>query len=817
MKNIVILFVIIICFTFKNSFSQISLPKKLFISSLAPACPDTMLFVQQDDRPINYLMKGDGSLHKTYSLDGYTLLYNNNRFEYAIHDISGDLVSSGKMAVNEEFRTESDNVFLSSIPSMLRYSQKQIDESKLFIQAKQNKSLKSFPTQGQNKTLFILIDFPDKPAIKTKQQFEELGNLYNYNNTGSVNQYYLENSFGQFNIQIDVYGWYTASQPWAYYGNNDNGNDANARELATEALAAAEQAGVDFSQYDNDGDGEVDGIQFIHAGGGEEAGAGADAIWSHSWYLNNINYDNVNLSAYTMNPELYGNSTSITSIGVICHEFGHNLGLPDFYDTDYTSDGLGNWDMMAGGSWNFSGIIPANHNAWSKYFLGWQTPTVIDSPNTYTLSNAEENNVSYLVNTGTSNEYFLLENRQNLKFDSYLPGHGLLIFHVDGNYIDNTINSNTVNNEDAHQGLDLEEADANPSSNSYSSDPFPGNSNFNRFTDGSTPGALAWNSIGTVKPITNTTENNTDKTITFLFMGAGINTPLADFTASTTAIYPTQNINFTDLSYNNPTSWKWYFDGGNPSTSTLQNPSNIVYNNAGTFKVKLVVNNSFGSDSLDKTTYIKVSSNYNMSSATINTCKGYFYDPGGVMDNYPTSKVVNMTFIPGSPDSVLQFNFFNFNLESSTDCSQDFLEVYNGSTLSSPKIGKYCGTSGPGIVTSTSSDGALTFRFRSDGANTSTGWKSAFKCVSPTGINNNTSNSRIALFPNPSNNNITIDVKDNQNLFNISIYDVNGKLVKTTNSVRLPFTFDIFSLDNGIYHVSAISEKDNFNKKFIKL
>ena len=181
------------------------------------------------------------------------------------------------------------------------------------------------------------------------------------------------------------------------------------------------------------------------------------------------------------------------NIGVMCHEFGHNLGAPDFYDTDYGTggqySGTGSWDCMAGGSWNNSGKTPAHHNGFTKWFYyGWLTPITINSAATISMSNIEQNQVLYLYTTTTSNEYYLLENRQQIGFDASLPGHGLIIYHADQNYITLHDGSNDIN-ATSHQGLYPKAAGGTINASSC---PFPGTSSNTSFTDLTTPNSKSW-------------------------------------------------------------------------------------------------------------------------------------------------------------------------------------------------------------------------------------------------------------------------------------------------------------------------------------
>ncbi|MCG8700165.1 MAG: M6 family metalloprotease domain-containing protein, partial [Bacteroidales bacterium] len=281
---------------------------------------------------------------------------------------------------------------------------------------------------------------------------------------------------------------------------------------------------------DNDNDNVVDGVAIIHQGRGQESSGDTDDIWSHSWTLSAAGYsssqrtfDGVRVNEYTAQPELL-TTTTMSTIGVLCHEFGHNLGLPDFYDTDYNSNGryagTGDWDVMASGSWNGNpaGSSPPHHNAWSKTFLGWVNPTVIRYTGNYTLNNYEQNAQVYRYETTTNNEYFLIENRQRTGYDADIPGHGMLIYHVDGNHISSHMNSNNIN-IGRHQGLYpvCANATGNPPSNygniNSAGCPFPGTGNRTQFTDNTTPHARSWRGNNSNRPITNITE--TGNRITF--------------------------------------------------------------------------------------------------------------------------------------------------------------------------------------------------------------------------------------------------------------------------------------------------------------
>jgi immune inhibitor A len=288
--------------------------------------------------------------------------------------------------------------------------------------------------------IVILVDFSDWPYTNgvagTPADFDSI--LFSnrdidsiFNPTGSMTDYYLENSYGQFYIKGDIYGWYRMPQTYDYYVGNDDGMTGG-RILATHAVDAAENDGVDFSKYDHDNDGKCDGVIIIHAGRGAEEGV--YGIWSHKWDLSSPrNYDGVLISSYTMNPEEY--RSSLSPIGVFCHEYGHFLGLPDLYDVDYNpgSSGLGYWSLMAAGNQRGDSKKPTHLDAWSKSRVGFLDLIEVNS-NIFQaeIPAVEYNPVAYkLQNFYSGPEYWVVENRQQVGFDIQLPANGLLIYHVD--------------------------------------------------------------------------------------------------------------------------------------------------------------------------------------------------------------------------------------------------------------------------------------------------------------------------------------------------------------------------------------------------
>jgi M6 family metalloprotease-like protein len=558
-----------------------------------PAYPGLIQYKQANGKTLAIYLKGDEKVKWATTEDGYTIMMNSKGvYEYAVQDMKGDLQLSGVEVNNIKERTATEKELLSKVSKGLYYSPSQLSMMKSIWDIKSAEAQKAFPTTGSRKLICILMAFKDKPFTKTQSDFNNLFNQVGYNTggaTGSVKDYYLENSWGQFDLTVDVFGPYTASQNMSYYGGNDAyGNDQNPRALVTEAVNAADAA-ANYANYDNDGDGTVDGVYVIYAGYGEEAGASADAIWAHAWNITPVTKDGKTISKYSCSAELRGNSgTTITTIGVICHEFGHVLGAPDYYDTDYSTggqfEGTGNWDMMASGSWNNNGVTPAHHNAYTKVKIyGWATATVLSSATNVTVKPVKDNKSFYQINSTTSGEYWIMENRQQVGFDAYVPGHGLVIYHVHKD-IATASSSNNINATYPQKMYPVcASATSNPgtTSSSYGSInstgcPFPGSSNKTSFTDATTPNMKSWAGANTNSPMTSIAENATTKDITFAFMGGsgGGTAPTATTVAASSITTNSATLNGT-VNANNATTTVTFEWG---TTTSLGNSINATPN-----------------------------------------------------------------------------------------------------------------------------------------------------------------------------------------------------------------------------------------------
>lgn len=322
-------------------------------------------------------------------------------------------------------------------------------------------------TTGIARPVILLIGFSDvAPNLPAHDATYYEGRLNAEGGSArSLRSYYLEVSFGALTVNATIVpAWWQSSQTMKHYGEDSAGGIDDRTgpiyRLVTEAVQAANPS-FNFAPHDTNGDGVVDHVIVVHAGAGQEntPDPNNELIWSHRWAVldadpttpgtQSLQADGVRISNYMMVSEDF-------ALGVVAHEFGHDLGLPDLYDTDGSSQGAGRWDIMAGGSWNGNpaGSSPAHLSAWSRLRLGWVTPTDVTTALVGTAISAVESSgtVFRLAIAGSPPfEYFLVENRQPIGTDAALPGSGLLVWHVD--------ESRSSNDQDDHRLVDLEEAD----------------------------------------------------------------------------------------------------------------------------------------------------------------------------------------------------------------------------------------------------------------------------------------------------------------------------------------------------------------------
>lgn len=492
-----------------------------------PAKPGLRTAVQPDGSVITYRVVGDERAHYTISADGCLLVRDDNdEFFFAEISARRTLESTGIKASDTAVRPAraaraEDISRLAAAPR--RRSAARVPSDMLTT---------TFPSTGTPRTLVVLVEYTDVKFTHPdpKAHFEALLNQPGYSVNGamgSARDYFSTCSMGKLVPQFDVYGPLTLSNKQSYYGRNgSNGDDESAHEMAIEACEQLDDE-IDFNIYDTDGDGLIDNVYVFYAGKGEANGGSRTTVWPHSWDISEAGiyptFDGVRLDHYACSNELYDSDelgrNTYEGIGLFCHEFSHVLGLPDLYcttrsDIPYTP---GWWSLLDQGSYNGDGHVPPLYSAFERLSMGWLEPQVLTGPDDIELEPIGENR-AYLIPTDRDNEFFLLENRQQEGYDTYIPGHGMLVWHID--FDEQKWAENIVNNTAGHQCVDIEEADNSQSyyKNSCEGETFPGSLNKTSFTDDTKPGMKTWAGKKLNMPLTEITETP-DGLITFKVAG----------------------------------------------------------------------------------------------------------------------------------------------------------------------------------------------------------------------------------------------------------------------------------------------------------
>lgn len=373
--------------------------------------------------------------------------------------------------------------------------------------------------KGVKKGLVVLVDFKNK-KFADGHDLEYYKNVINGKDftdeeegyVGSVRDYFLAQSNGQFELDFDVVGPVTMSKNYGYYGNDGAyQKDEKVYEMIKEACDGIQDQ-VNLKDYDWDGDGEADQVFFLYAGLGQASGGSHSTIWPHEselryWPCGVLSYSTGKINTYAcaneLQPETQGSSRYISAgIGTICHEFSHCLGFADMYDTTGGGGyGMSVFDVMDQGSYNGNGFVPCNYTAFERIYAGWVEPIELIDPATVKdmKSVSDYGRPFIMYNYKNTNEYFLLENRQNTGWDKGLYGsNGLLIVHV--NYVPSRWANNSVNSSaEKIQCCTVVNADGSRDNTQYSlqGDLYPyevkGVTMNDEFTDDSEPAAKLYN------------------------------------------------------------------------------------------------------------------------------------------------------------------------------------------------------------------------------------------------------------------------------------------------------------------------------------
>jgi len=419
------------------------------------AFPGVLTMKQSDGTLIEVRMHGDESFHWYATADGVLLSRQGSDFFVATIGDEGQLLPTETLAHNPDKRGAEERRLAASQDRSLFLSRLQQRSSAQPKREPIGTATPSyFPHTGTPTAVVVLVEFADTkftvsdPAkvfdqYLNAEQLDDFGHSEQAN-YGSVAQYFNDMSFGQFRPQFDVYGPVTLAETAAYYGNNSaNSDDVNFGEFLSDAADAADDI-IDFSasKYDSDSDGYVDLVYFVYAGYGESNGADASTIWPKSGTRSIGTYDGKQLCRYGVNnelnmyPDFVGfDGPQINGIGLFCHEFSHTLGLPDLYPTA-TSAQVDNqemeyWDLMDGGEYVFYGYYPTAYTSWEREAMGWKPIEELTADSQLTMKPLDNGGSGYkFCNPANNAEYMVMDVVENSGWNTHVPGHGLLVYHV---------------------------------------------------------------------------------------------------------------------------------------------------------------------------------------------------------------------------------------------------------------------------------------------------------------------------------------------------------------------------------------------------
>ena len=551
--------------------------------------------VQPDGPSLSLLARGDEHFHYLTTSDGRLVKRGpDGAFYYAYFDDAGIIRPSAYLAGKPAPAAVLSAA--SSFPTAIieaRIAAKTARREMVFPQQKPliKRMLDVHPfAEGSTETvkhgLIILAEFKDTPHSYEKSRFD---NIINGSGNDTALSYFNDQFSGKINFSFDIIDWVPLPEDRAFYGENIGNDDKNPEQMVIDACTAADSS-VDFSQYDDDGDGKVDNI-FIWFSGKDESddsANNADCIWSHAYKLSyvgkTIQLDGVTIDSYACTSELMrpagGTSYTMASIGTFCHEYTHTFGLPDFYDTDYAQSGgtgKGLWyslGLMDAGNQNNDGHTPPWYNAIERHELGLSEGIPLTVGH-HTLEPVHKNGSYYIMETSNEGEYYLVECRSAEKWDAYCGGTGLLIYHIDqsqnvvrGKTAASRWVSNTLNCIPTHQCADV--IPANPNATVVSQVFWP-NGNYRAYTPQGDPAFTFWDGTPSPLAIVDIRKNGTSVEFTV----SSDFSPVPAVAAASASVFQDAaivSVTSASESYTGEAVVEWYKSGSSQPTTVRVSP-----------------------------------------------------------------------------------------------------------------------------------------------------------------------------------------------------------------------------------------------------
>lgn len=506
---------------------------------------------QPDGSVVTLVLVGDEFSNYTVSKSGFTVVFNreSKAWEYASLSSDGELVPTGEVACDDRVARLGQR----GLKPLKRAAIPMVEpllttRSSAAVSGPRRLLGKRFD-YSKFRGLVVLVEYNDCPFSREDIHavFNDMINKHDYDGymtthllpskvecPGSVRDYYFENSGGVFDPVFDVVGPVKIDYSM-YYARKATG----AQSLVTAALRALDSQ-VDFSKYDTDGNKEVDMVYFVFSGGGSNFGGNDERlIWPHASQVLALSLDGVSFGRYACSTEMYGNPSSgvLDGIGTICHEFSHVLGLPDLYDADGTTNGdcvnPGKWSIMASASYLNKSRTPAGYSLYERYALGFASPKLITEKGAYSLRplTRDLSPDGYMIRSAMENEFFLIENRERVRWDEFLPGEGMLVHRVDST-LANAWEINRVNSTASHPCYELLRATEKYSSGKlvdHGGDAFPGTGGVTSITNSTSPSMRSWTKMATPLVLTGIGYDDDDKVISFTVVSDDVPSYLEEF------------------------------------------------------------------------------------------------------------------------------------------------------------------------------------------------------------------------------------------------------------------------------------------------
>ena len=527
-----------------------------------PAKLQPIVHVQSDGSTVTLMMQGDEFNHRILTMDGLPVAQD-ERGDYCY--LAGGMQSNVR-AHDAGNRGLEEMAFISAYRDQM--SQQALPRR--VPRREDGAAATQVPTMGSPRIPIILVNYSDVHFVDEDplSTFENQFNEMDY----SCLHYFEDQSRGKFSPVFDILGPVDMPNDRAYYGANVGGYDAQLGTMIYESCQGIADD-VDFSIYDNDGDGYVDVVVVLYAGVGEAQAwyQVPESVWPCQWDMQEC-YDwgysvcgpfqmnGVTIDKFAVFNELEGvnnSSTNIDGVGTFCHEFSHCLGLPDFYKTDYGSVyGMSSWDLMDHGCYLNNGYTPVGYTSYERHFMGWMDLIDPVENTQYTMAplNTDEGTAVKVTNDANPDEYYLLEYRTKTGWDAYIAGEGIMVIHVD--YDEDAWYNNTPNNDYYHPRMTLIPADNMLSSYSNSTDLWP-LGDLDSLTNNSVPAAEIYTGGYMNKPITGMTVDKEAGFASFWYMAPSKPKPgdvngdgevnIADINAIINAIMKEQNDNACDV------------------------------------------------------------------------------------------------------------------------------------------------------------------------------------------------------------------------------------------------------------------------------